>query len=261
MDTHTQRHRHTDAEPETDTEAQTYRHRPRDRFTHRHWQTEASRYRQTQMHTQTRTDRYRWTHTDTDTHRHRHTDTERLIHRYTHTETDTDIQKHGYADRNRHAQREIQTDTDTHRWTHIHRQTHGEQRHCRKRFPWAPEVSHCEGNLSSCVSFLFPPLAQGAVTHCRGSFVLDHNSLFGILPHFQLFKSSRKCIFIFYNCKATSSCAYLSHPHSLVVFYLLLSQTSAPISELKRKFHQAIRSVTHTCTHTHIYENHHFQNT
>lgn len=88
--------------------------------------------------------------------------------------------------------------------------------------------------ILSCVSFRSLPLAHQVVTCSRGSFVLDHSLLLGILPHFQLFKLSRKCVFLFSNCKATGSCAYLSHPHSL-----LLSQISASLSELKCKFHQA----------------------
>lgn len=126
----------------------------------------------------------------------------------------------------------------TQRWTDTQksRETH------KKRFRHALEAIHHAGIFNSCVSFPVPPLA-----HSRGSFVLDHNSLFGILLHFQLLvKLSRKCISIFNNCKATGSHAYLSHPNSLVDFYLLFPQMLAPISELKCKLHQ---SYTHSRTH------------
>lgn len=69
-----------------------------------------------------------------------------------------------------------------------------------RRDPPGPRGDPCEGNLNRYVSFLFPPLAHQAVTHSTGSFVLDH-----IPSRLQLFKLSRKCIFILDNCEATGS--------------------------------------------------------
>lgn len=115
--------------------------------------------------------------------------------------------------------------------------------------PQVREAIHHEGHFNGC----FIPLSTSSSPSrhsFQGSSVLDHNSLFGILPHFQLFKLSRKCIFTFCNCEATGSCACLSHPCSLVFSDPLLPQMSALISELKGKLHQAICSLICRCAHT-----------
>jgi len=171
-----------------------------------------------------------------------HIDRQTQTHRGIDVQTDADLQTHTQIDIHRDGHRHVQMDTQTQTGidiqTHTERNTdtHTERAETpRKRDHQAPEVNHREGNLIlSCVSFHSLPLAHQVVTHSRGSFVLDHSLLLGILPHFQLFKLSRKCVFLFSNCKATGSCAYLSHPQSL-----LLSQISASLSELKCKFHQA----------------------
>lgn len=160
-----------------------------------------------------------------------HIDRQTQTHRGIDVQTDADLQTHTQTDTHTEMDTDMywwtHTETNRHRHTDTYReiQTHAQKAETpRKRDHSGPREASEGNSLLSCVSFRSPPLAHQVVTHSRGSFVLDHSLLLGILPHFHYSNWAENVCFFSLTARPQVHGISLNHPHSL-----LLSQTSASL--------------------------------